>query len=188
MPSGKLIIFSAPSGSGKTTLVHHLLDTLPELSFSISATSRAIRGKEEHQKDYYFLSAEDFKNKIDNNEFLEYEEVYEGTYYGTLRSEVERIWAEGKHVVFDIDVQGGLNLKKEFGDSALAVFVQPPSVEELKRRLQGRGTEDDASLAKRVAKAEEELSFANLFDAIILNDELEKAKNEAHQLVSQFIG
>ncbi len=188
MPSGKLIIFSAPSGSGKTTLVHHLLDTIPQLSFSISATSRAKRGKEEHQKDYYFLSTQDFKNKIDNNEFLEYEEVYEGTYYGTLRSEVERIWAEGKHVIFDIDVQGGLNLKKQFGDSALAVFVQPPSVDELKRRLQGRGTEDDASLAKRVAKAEEELSFANQFDTIILNDDLEEAKNEAHNLVSKFIG
>ena len=187
MSQGKLIIFSAPSGSGKTTLVHHLLPKSElKLAFSVSATSREKRPNEEHGKDYYFLSADEFRKRISADEFLEWEEVYTDQFYGTLRSEINRIHSEGQTVVFDVDVVGGLNLKKEFGESALAIFVQPPSIEELERRLRNRSTESEESLAKRVAKSSEELEYANQFDVVIINDELEIAKAEAYNLVSDF--
>lgn len=184
---GKLIIFSAPSGAGKTTIVRRLLADLPVLQFSVSATTRAARGEEQHGKDYYFLSKDDFLHKIANHEFVEFEEVYEGTFYGTLRAEIERIWAEGKQVIFDVDVVGGLHLKKKFGERALAVFVQPPSVEILAQRLTSRGTDSQESLQKRIAKAEQELAYAHQFDVVILNDDLEKACKEAFEKVSAFI-
>jgi len=183
---GKLIIFSAPSGAGKTTIVRHLLSQNLGLEFSISATSRAMRHTETNGKDYYFLSAEEFKAKIDNNEFLEWEEVYAGTFYGTLKSEVERIRNNGKHVVFDVDVVGGCNIKKYYGSEALAVFVQPPSVEELRNRLISRSTDAPEVIEKRVAKAEYELTFADQFDVIITNDELEKALAQAEQVIREF--
>lgn len=185
---GKLIIFSAPSGAGKTTIVRHLLEKGFDLEFSISATSREARHTETHGKDYYFLSPEDFAKKVENDEFLEWEEVYKGTSYGTLKSEVERIRNNGKNVIFDVDVIGGLNIKKYFGDEALAVFVQPPSVEELRKRLTARSTESDDKIAMRVAKAEHELSFAPQFDVIIVNDDLEKAFEEAEKVLVDFLG
>lgn len=184
---GKLVIFSAPSGAGKTTIVKYLLEQFPELQFSVSATTRAQRGAEQQGKDYYFLSKDDFLHKIANHEFVEFEEVYEGTYYGTLRAEIERIWAEGKHVIFDVDVVGGLHLKKKFGEKALAVFVQPPSVKVLIERLTGRDTDSEESLKKRIAKAEEELTYAHQFDVAILNDELDKACAEAKRIIKDFI-
>jgi guanylate kinase len=184
---GKLIIFSAPSGAGKTTIVRHLLDQNLGLEFSISATSRAMRHTETDGKDYYFLSAEEFRKKIDNNEFLEWEEVYAGTFYGTLKSEVERIRDNGKHVVFDVDVVGGCNIKKYYGSEALAIFVQPPSVEELRNRLISRSTDTPEVIEKRVAKAEYELTFADQFDVIITNDQLEKALAQAKQVIREFI-
>ena len=189
MSKGKLIIFSAPSGSGKTTLVHHLLSK-PELklAFSVSATSREKRPNEVDGKDYYFLTPDEFKSRIEKDDFLEWEEVYENQFYGTLRSEIDRIHAEGNTVIFDVDVVGGLNIKKQYGDDALAVFVQPPSVKELENRLKKRSTESDESLAKRVAKAEEELTFANRFDVIVVNDDLEEAKKNCFKLVSDFTG
>jgi guanylate kinase len=188
MSQGKLIIFSAPSGSGKTTLVHYLLSK-PELklAFSVSAASRAKRPNEVDGKDYYFLSPDEFRSRIATGDFLEWEEVYENQYYGTLRSEIDRIHAEGKTVIFDVDVVGGLNIKKQFGDAALAIFVQPPSVKELENRLKRRDTESDESLAKRVAKAEEELTFANRFDVVVVNDVLDDAKKKAYRLVADFI-
>lgn len=186
---GKLVVFSAPSGSGKTTIVRHLLaNTDLPLAFSISAASRDPRPNETHAKDYYFLSIEKFKNRIDNNEFLEYEEVYKDNFYGTLKSEVERIWAQNKVVIFDIDVIGGLNIKKQFPEKTLAVFVQPPSKDELEKRLRGRATETEEKIAMRLAKADKELATAPQFDAIITNDDLELAKQEAFQLVSKFLG
>uniref|UniRef100_UPI003217FF24 guanylate kinase n=1 Tax=uncultured Draconibacterium sp. TaxID=1573823 RepID=UPI003217FF24 len=185
---GKLIIFSAPSGAGKTTIVKHLLQRGFNLEFSISATSREARHTETHDKDYYFLSAEEFKSKVQNDEFLEWEEVYKGTSYGTLKSEVERIREQGKNVIFDVDVVGGLNIKKYYGDEALAVFVQPPSVEELRNRLVGRSTDSEDKIAMRIAKAEHELSFAPQFDVVITNDDLEKAFIEAENIVSKFLG
>lgn len=186
--SGKLIVFSAPSGSGKTTIVQHLLKhtDLP-LEFSISAASREPRGEEVHGKDYYFLSIEAFKNKISNNEFIEHEEVYAGNYYGTLKSEVARIWEQGKAVIFDIDVIGGLNIEKQFPEETLSIFVQPPNKQELEKRLRGRGTETEEKIQMRLAKADQELSYAPDFDAIITNDNLEIAKQEAFQLVSKFL-
>jgi guanylate kinase len=184
---GKLIIFSAPSGSGKTTIVRHLLEQLPQLSFSISATSRAPRGAEKHGKDYYFLSDYEFKLRVENDEFLEWEEVYSGTKYGTLKREVERIWETGKHVIFDIDVVGGLNLKKQFGDQALAVYVQAPNMAALEKRLRGRGTDADEKIEMRLRKAEEETKRAPEFDVVIVNDDLERAKQEALQVISEFI-
>jgi guanylate kinase len=184
---GKLIIFSAPSGAGKTTIVRHLLGKNFDLEFSISATSREARHTETHGKDYYFLSTEDFINKVENDEFLEWEEVYKGTSYGTLKSEVERIRNSGKHVIFDVDVVGGLNIKKYYGDEALAVFVQPPSVEELRARLKARSTESEEKIAMRIAKAEHELSFASKFDVVIVNDELEKAFAEAEKVIADFL-
>ncbi|MEW4923440.1 guanylate kinase [Algibacter sp. 2305UL17-15] len=185
---GKLIVFSAPSGSGKTTIVRHLLGIEDlNLEFSISATSRAKRGNEEHAKDYYFLSAKEFKTKIKNDEFLEWEEVYRDNFYGTLKTEVERIWAKGKNVIFDIDVSGGLRIKRKFPDETLAVFVKPPSIDELKIRLKKRKTESEDKINMRVAKASAELATAPLFDTIIVNDNLEKALKEAEQQVANFI-
>lgn len=184
---GKLIIFSAPSGAGKTTIVKHLLRKGFNLEFSISATSRDPRSNEVDGKDYYFLSADDFMAKVQNNEFLEWEEVYKGTCYGTLRSEVERIRNMGNNVIFDVDVVGGLNIKKYYGDDALAVFVQPPSVEELRGRLTNRSTETKEKIAMRVAKAEHELSYADQFDVIIVNDKLEEAFAEAEKIIGEFL-
>ncbi len=184
---GKLIVFSAPSGAGKTTIVKHLLQQGFNLEFSISATSRQARHTETHGKDYYFLSEEEFRAKVENNEFLEWEEVYKGTCYGTLKSEVERIRELGKNVIFDVDVVGGLNIKKYYGDDALAVFVEPPSVAELRNRLIGRSTDSEETIAMRVAKAEHELSFAPQFDVVITNDKLEVAFKEAEKIISGFL-
>ncbi len=188
MKEGKLIVFSAPSGSGKTTIVRHLLGIEKlNLEFSISATSREKRGTEVHAKDYYFLSAKDFIFKIKNDEFLEWEEVYRDNFYGTLKTEIERIWAKGKHVIFDIDVSGGLRIKRKFPDETLAIFVKPPSIDELKIRLKRRKTESKDKINMRIAKASAELATAPLFDKIILNDNLEKALEEAEILVDEFI-
>ena len=188
MKDGKLIVFSAPSGSGKTTIVRHLLKQEKlNLEFSISATSREKRGDEVDAKDYYFLSASAFKSKIKNDEFLEWEEVYRDNFYGTLKAEVERIWALGKHVIFDIDVSGGLRIKRKFPEQTLAVFVKPPSIDELKIRLKKRKTESEDKINMRIAKASAELATAPLFDVIIENDNLDNALKEAYSLVSDFI-
>jgi len=184
---GKLIIFSAPSGAGKTTIVKHLLQQNLDLEFSISATSRPPRYNETHTKDYHFISEKEFQQKVKNDEFLEWEEVYSGICYGTLKSEVERIRDLGKNVIFDVDVVGGLNIKKYYGNDALAIFVQPPSVKELQNRLQNRSTETDEKIQMRIEKAEHELSFANQFDVIIINDNLEVAFTEANKLLSDFL-
>ncbi|NER09760.1 guanylate kinase [Muriicola jejuensis] len=186
---GKLIIFSAPSGSGKTTIVRYLLDQ-PELNlaFSVSATSRPRRGKEKHGEHYYFMTLSEFKRHIKNEDFLEWEEVYRDNFYGTLKSEVERLWAEGKNVIFDIDVAGGLRIKKKFPEQTLAVFVKPPSVDELKIRLKKRSTESDEKINMRIAKASVELATAPQFDRIIKNYDLEKALKEAHKMVADFLG
>lgn len=184
---GKLIIFSAPSGAGKTTLVKHLLESDLDLEFSVSATSRIMRAGEADGKDYYFISAADFRKRIASNDFLEWEEVYKDHFYGTLKSEVERIWASGKHVIFDVDVIGGLNVKKEYGKLALAVFVMPPTPGHLESRLRKRSTENEENLKKRLDKAMVELSFSNRFDVILINDDLKKARNEAVELVKGFI-
>jgi len=185
---GKLIIFSAPSGSGKTTLVRHLLaqDEL-NLAFSVSATSRAPRGDEQEGVHYYYKTAEEFKQHIKNEDFIEWEEVYRDHFYGTLKSEVERLWAQGKHVIFDIDVAGGLRIKKKFPERTLAVFVKPPSVDELKRRLKERSTEPEEKINMRIAKASVELATAPQFDLILRNDDLETAKKETVALVRQFL-
>lgn len=187
--NGKLIIFSAPSGSGKTTIVRHLLE-YPELNlaFSISATSREPRGDEQDGKNYYFMSARAFKDHIKNNDFLEWEEVYRDNFYGTLKSEVERLWKQGKNVIFDIDVAGGLRIKKKFPEQTLAVFVKPPSVDELKIRLKKRKTESEDKINMRIAKASVELATAPQFDAIIKNYDLDTAKEEAYKLVADFVG
>lgn len=182
----KVIIFSAPSGAGKSTIVHHLLEKYSFLEFSISATSRAPRGKEENGKDYYFFTTEEFENKIKADHFVEYEEVYAGSYYGTLKSEVERIWKKGNIIVFDIDVKGGVNLKKLYGENAVAVFIQPPSVEELRNRLIGRGTDSPEAIERRVAKAEEELTYASKFDIVLINDKLDEAFLTAEKIVEEF--
>ena len=186
-PKGKLIIFSAPSGAGKTTIVKHLLQQNLKLEFSISATSREPRHTETNGKDYYFLSQEEFNRKVKNNEFLEWEEVYKGTCYGTLKEEVERIRDKGSHVIFDVDVVGGLNIKKYYGKEALAIFVQPPSVQELRDRLVKRSTDAEEKINMRVAKAEEELAYAPQFDVLITNDDLTKAFKEAKKYVGDFI-
>jgi guanylate kinase len=187
MNTGKLIIFSAPSGSGKSTIVNYLLEQGVPVEFSISACSRAPRGEEKHGEHYYFLSPEEFRAKVAVDEFLEWEEVYPGRYYGTLRSEVERIWAKGKQVIFDIDVVGGVNLKKQYGDQALSVFIKAPSIEVLKERLITRNTEDEANLKMRLDKAEEEMACAKEFDLVIINDDLKTAQEEAYQKVTDFI-
>jgi guanylate kinase len=184
---GKLIIFSAPSGAGKTTLVKYLLDIGLPLEFSISATSRMARTGEIDGKDYYFLSTDDFKQKISNNEFIEWQEVYPGSFYGTLKSEIERIWKKGNHVIFDVDVLGGLNLKKLFPTASLSVFVMPPSVTELENRLRLRNTDSDEKIKQRVEKAIFEISFAEKFDKIIINDDLLRAKAEAYETIKNFI-
>jgi guanylate kinase len=187
MKEGKLIIFSAPSGAGKTTIVHHLLSKIPDLEFSISATTRQPRGDEEHEKDYYFISKEEFLHRIAKKQFVEFEEVYTGTFYGTLRTEIERIWQKGKTVIFDIDVEGGMHLKRKYDGQALAIFVQPPSLDVLKERLSGRGTDSPEKLLERFAKAEKELNYAPQFDIILKNYDLETACKEAEKLVSDFI-
>jgi guanylate kinase len=187
MTTGKLIIFSAPSGSGKTTIVRELLKTFPQFEFSISATSRQPRGKEQHGVDYYFLTNEEFKERVARDEFVEWEEVYAGTCYGTLRSEMERIWAKGNVIVFDVDVMGGINLKKLFGADACSVFIQPPSVEELERRLRGRGTDAEEVILKRIAKAEFELSKAPEFDFTVVNDNLSVAIDETANIIHDFL-
>lgn len=185
---GKLIIFSAPSGSGKTTIVKHLLAENNNLGFSISACTRDRRGRvEENGKDYYFLTPEDFKQRIDNSEFVEWEEVYTGAFYGTLKSEIERLWASGKHVLFDVDVQGGLKLKEFYGDKALAVFVKVPDEDTLRQRLIGRGSETEESLSRRLFKVHFEMSFQNRFDVILMNDDLETSLQKAQQLVDDFL-
>jgi guanylate kinase len=186
--AGKLIVFSAPSGSGKTTIVRHLLGIEElDLEFSVSATSRPPRGQEINGKDYYFISIEEFKQHIKHGDFLEWEEVYRDNFYGTLKTEVERIWAMGKHVIFDIDVAGGLRIKRKFPEETLAVFVKPPSIDELKIRLKLRSTESDEKINMRIAKASVELATAPQFDKIIKNYDLDEAKNEAYMLVRDFI-
>src|SRR6201996_944596 len=181
--NGKLVIFSAPSGAGKTPIVHHLLKKMPELEFSISATTREPRGDEQDGKDYYFISKESFLHRIAHKEFVEFEEVYAGTFYGTLRAEIERIWANGKSVIFDIDVEGGLHLKRKYDGQALAVFVQPPSLEVLIERLTDRGTDDVDKLKERVIKAGKELDYAPRFDVILKNHDLKTACAEAEKMV-----
>ena len=185
---GKLIVFSAPSGSGKTTIVRHLLKQLDlNLEFSISATSRERRGKEIHGKDYYYLSLTEFKNRIKNDEFLEWEEVYRDNFYGTLKTEIARIWAKGKHVIFDIDVSGGLRIKRKFPEQTLAIFVKPPDLNELVRRLKERGEESEDKINMRVSKAPAELATAPLFDEIVVNKDLDVALENAYKLVSNFL-
>lgn len=183
-----VLIFCAPSGSGKSTIVNHLLERYPELEFSVSATSRAPRGAEKHGEAYYFLSTEEFQQKIAEDAFVEYEEVYAGCYYGTLKSEIARIENKGHHVVFDVDVVGGCNLKSIFGDKALSVFIAPPDVETLRKRLVGRGTDSPEMIEQRVGKAEYELSFAPKFDTVLVNDDLAVALQEAERLISNFLG
>ena len=186
---GKVLIVSAPSGSGKSTIVNYLMQEHPEfrLAFSVSATSRPPRGQEQDGVDYYFLSADEFRRRIDAGDFLEYEEVYEGRFYGTLKSQVEEKLAAGKNVVFDVDVKGGINIKKYYGDDAMSVFIQPPSVEALRQRLIGRNTDEMGQIEQRLAKAEYEMSFAPQFDRILVNDNLEVAKQEAVALLNDFL-
>ncbi len=184
---GKLFIFSAPSGSGKTTIVRNLLDKNLSLEFSISATSRPKRENEVDGKDYHFLSVDDFKKKIENDEFVEWEEVYENRFYGTLKSELERIWSQGKHVIFDVDVVGGLSIKKKYPKKALSVFVMPPNVEELKKRLILRSTDSTEDIETRINKANKELAYADQFDIIIINDKLEDAIEESETVIKKFI-
>lgn len=186
--SNKVIIFSAPSGAGKSTIVNHILGLHPELEFSISATSRAPRGQEKHGVEYYFFSAEEFRQMIAQDMFVEHEEVYHGSFYGTLKSEVERIWAKGHTIVFDIDVQGGVNLKRIFGDQAFSILIQAPSVEILRERLIGRGTDTAEAIEKRVAKAASEMEFAaGKFDYVLVNDDLKTAFAEAEGIVAEFL-
>ena len=188
IPSGKAIIFSAPSGSGKTSLVKHLMQQVPDLGFSISACTRDKRGRHEvHGRDYYFLSIDEFKTKIDQDAFVEWEEVYAGNFYGTLKEEVHRIWKEGKAVIFDVDVKGGLALKKYFGEQALAIFVKVPSLEVLESRLNDRGTESEESLSRRIYKAKFEMTFEQQFDVTVLNDDFARSSAETVDLVTEFL-
>ena len=187
MATGKLIIFSAPSGSGKSTIINYLMTQGLNLAFSISATSRPPRGTEQHGVEYYFLSAEEFKQRIANDEFLEYEEVYADRFYGTLKAPIEKQLAKGFNVVFDVDVVGGCNIKKYYGDRALSVFIQPPSIDELRKRLVGRATDTPEVIESRIAKAEFELSFAEKFDVVVINDDLEKAKADALETIQKFL-
>ena len=185
--SGKLIIFSAPSGAGKTMIVHALTERFPRLEFSISATSRQPRHNEQHGRDYYFLSAEEFRKACEEERFVEWEEVYAGTRYGTLKSEMERIWRKGNIILFDVDVMGGIRLKSIFGANALSIFVMPPSVAALRERLTGRGTDSPETIEKRIAKAEQEISYADRFDYVVINDDLQQAIAEVETLVAKFI-
>lgn len=184
---GKLVIFTAPSGAGKTTIVRHLLAHIENLDFSVSATSRPKREHEEGGRDYYFLSPMDFRKRIENEEFLEWEEVYEGQYYGTLKSEIERLWAEGKHIIFDIDVKGALNIKNTYPDDSLAIFVKPPSAEILFERLRNRGTETPESYRKRIKRATLELTYEDKFDVALLNDDLDAALIQAEKIVGEYL-
>ena len=188
MQTGKLIIFSAPSGSGKSTIIQYLLTQGLNLAFSISATSRAPRGTEKDGVEYYFLTPDEFRRRIADGDFLEYEEVYTDKFYGTLKSEVERLTALGKNVIFDVDVVGGVNIKRFYGERALSIFIQPPSVEELRRRLVGRATDAPEVIERRLAKAEYEMSFASKFDRVIINDDLTTAENEALNIIQDFLG
>ena len=185
--NGRLVIISAPSGAGKTTIVRHLMDSGLNLSFSVSATTRPLRGNERDGSDYFFLSVPEFRRKIENDELVEWQEVYKDLFYGTLKSEIERIWKEGKSVLFDVDVKGGINLKNIYGNNSLSVFIMPPSIEELKKRLVGRGTDTAEKIKMRVDKAAEEINLADKFDKIIINDNLEKTREEAFLLVSEFL-
>ncbi len=187
MGSGKLIIFSAPSGSGKSTIINYLLTQDLNLAFSISATSRPPRGEEKHGIEYYFLTPNEFRERIARDEFLEYEEVYENRYYGTLKEEVEKQLAAGQNVIFDVDVVGGCNIKNYYGERALSVFIQPPSIEELRKRLNGRNTDSPEVIECRIAKAEFEMEYAKKFDIVVVNDDLEKAKTEALQKIKEFL-
>ena len=189
MMKGKMLIVSAPSGSGKSTIVQWLMQEHPELKlyFSISCTSRAPRGTEQNGVEYFFLTPEEFRKRIDNNEFLEYEEVYHDRFYGTLKQQVENQREQGQNVVFDVDVKGGVNIKKYYGDEALSLFIQPPSVKELRRRLEGRGTDTPEAIAERLAKAEYEMTFAPQFDHVIVNDDLETAEQNTLQIIEQFL-
>lgn len=184
---GKLVIISAPSGAGKTTIVKHLLESGLNLVFSISATTRAPRGKEKNGVDYFFLSVPEFRKRIEIDDFAEWEEVYKDLLYGTLRSEISRIWENGSHVIFDVDVMGGLNLKKIFGKKAIAIFIMPPSVKELERRLKGRGTDSPEKIKMRLDKAHIELKLADQFDNIVINDNLDKAKEETVRIITEFL-
>lgn len=182
----KVMVFSAPSGAGKTTIVTHLLKAFNKLEFSVSATSRAPRGQEVDGKDYYFLSVKEFKKRIKNGEFVEYEEVYPGSFYGTLKSEVERIWAKGNVIMFDVDVKGGVSIKRIFGEKAFTVFIMPPSLEVMEKRLRARGTDSEEAIKTRVAKAAEEMTYAAKFDAVLVNDVLEESFEKAERLVKLF--
>jgi guanylate kinase len=184
---GKLVIISAPSGAGKTTIVNYLLRKNQGLEFSISATTRAPRGNEKNGKEYYFITPEDFRQRIRNNEFTEWQEVYKDQYYGTLKAEIERIWADKKHVIFDVDVKGGINLKNIFGNQAISVFIMPPSVNDLEKRLLSRATDDRSKIKVRVEKAIEEMKLAGNFDHIVINDNLERAQSEVYEMVRSFL-
>lgn len=184
---GKLVIISGPSGAGKSTIVKHLLDSSLNLEFSVSATTRSIRSNEKDGTDYYFLSTDEFRRRVSNNEFVEWEEVYKDHFYGTLKKEIGRIWANGKHVLFDVDVNGGINLKKLFGEKAVSIFVMPPSIGDLERRLAARGTDSPEKIMTRIGKAAEEMKLSGDFDHIVINDNLEQAKKEAYTIVNSFI-
>jgi guanylate kinase len=186
--NNKLVIISGPSGAGKTTIVKHLLESRLNLSFSVSATTRSIRGNEKDGEDYFFLTVQEFEKKIENNEFVEWEQVYKDLFYGTLKSEIERIWANGGNVLFDVDVKGGISLKKKFGNNAIAIFITPPSVEELENRLVKRATDSQEKIKMRIEKANEEMELANQFDTIIVNHQLDRAKKETFKTVASFLG